>query len=137
LAHRPEAAAVHRRLDAPRERRLAREAEIGLGVEAERLEVRGRIEVGDLDVGARREPLAALRGGLERAGTGRRPPALHAVAPGGTVAGARRALAHPSTTRRSPFSIVCPSPTATRSTVPARGARSSFCIFIASTTRRV
>ena len=46
----------------------------------------------------------------------------------------RRSRDAPAST--SPSSTVWPTPTATtRSTVPARGARSSFCIFMASTTR--
>src|SRR4029079_14954088 len=115
LAHRPEPAPVHRRLDATREGRLAGDPKIGLRVEAERLEVLGRVEVADLDVGAGREALAALWRGLERSGARRRPPALHAVAARGPARGVLLAVAHPSTARRSPFSIVSPSPTATRS----------------------
>ena len=42
---------------------------------------------------------------------------------------------HRITTSESPSSTVCPTETSTRSTVPSRGARSSFSIFIASTAR--
>ena len=41
---------------------------------------------------------------------------------------------HAITRRRSPTSTFSPTATATRSIVPSRGARSSFCIFIASRT---
>ena len=44
LAHRPEAAAVHVRLDAAREGRLAGDAEIARRVEADRVEVVGTVE---------------------------------------------------------------------------------------------
>ena len=47
LAHRPEAAAVHRRLDAARERILARPTKIAVLVEVGR--VGGGVEVGDFD----------------------------------------------------------------------------------------
>ena len=50
LAHRPEPRAVHRGLDAAGERVLAREAEVGRRVEAERGEVVGGVDVGDLEV---------------------------------------------------------------------------------------
>src|SRR5207247_1522030 len=134
LAHGPEAAPVHRRLDATGERRLPGEAEVALRVESQRVEVGVRVEVGDLDVGARREAFAPLGGSPQGPRPGRDPPALDGLGrarPRFLLAGHRR------TTSTSPFSIVWPSPTATRSTVPARGARSSFCIFIASTIRRV
>ena len=58
-------------------------------------------------------------------------------APGSARAGRVRpaVVGHVITTRRSPTSIFWPTaPRRRRSTGPARGARSSFCIFIASTT---
>ena len=134
LAHRPEAAAVHRRLDAPGERVLAGPPEVPVLVEAG--EVGRGVQVPGLDAGRGLEPLTPLRRGSERLcperspatgpGPGRRP---HRSA----GSGRRRRVAHPRTTRMSPGSTVAPGPTATRSTVPSRGDRSSFCIFIAST----
>src|SRR5437016_12385881 len=55
LAHRPEPAAVHRRVDAARERIGAGPAEVALVVE---LNVLGRVERLVLDAGDRREELA-------------------------------------------------------------------------------
>ena len=55
LAHRPEPAAVHRRVDAARERIRAGPAEVALVVE---LDVLGRVERLVLDAGDRREELA-------------------------------------------------------------------------------
>ena len=99
-------------------------------------DVGGRVEVTGLDPGRGLEPLAALRGGPKRLGAEGLPPA---------VAGRVRALpdrampalglGHARTRSTSPSSTVAPAPTATRSTVPSRGDRSSFCIFIASTVR--
>ena len=59
LAHRPEPAAVHRRVDAARERIRARPAEVALVVE---LDVLGRVERLVLDAGDRREELALALG---------------------------------------------------------------------------
>ena len=113
LAHRPEPAAVHRRLDAAGERELARQAEVALGVEAGRRQVVGGVDVGDLEVasswrtarGAPGRPSAAFARGRRRASGGPSSPlGLTAI-----------------TTSRSPSSIVSPAPTTTRSTRPARG----------------
>ena len=133
LAHRPEAAAVHRRLDAPGERVLAGPPEVPGLVEAG--DVGRRVEVTDLDAGRGLEPLAPLRGGLRAPwrggspasdrGAGRRPPRRGALGCPSLIRG---------TTSRSPISTVDPAAVADPRTVPARGARSSFCIFIASTT---
>ena len=61
LAHRPEAAAVHRRLDAPGERVLAGPAEVAVLVEAGGV---GRgVEVADHDARRGLERVAPLRGG--------------------------------------------------------------------------
>jgi hypothetical protein len=59
LAHRPEAAAVHRRLDAARIRVLPRPAEVALFVQTGH--VRRRVEVLDLNSRCRQEPLLAFR----------------------------------------------------------------------------
>ena len=86
LADRPGAAAVHRRLDAARERVLAREAEVALVVEVR--DVLGRVEAVGLEAGERLEaPRAARRtsrapwpagpppsGGARRAGASAPPP---------------------------------------------------------------
>ena len=137
LAHGPEAAAIHRGLDPAGERVLARSPEVTILVET--LEVRGRVEVAHLDPGRRLEPLAALRSRLPSPCPERLAPSVTAwVRP--LPYGASRplvGLAHPRTTRTSPSSTVAPAPAGTRVTVPARGARSSFCIFMASTASRV
>ena len=65
LAHRPEAAAVHGRLDATRERRLARPAKVAILVEVGG--VGRRVQVVDLDARGGLEALAPL-------GARRRPP---------------------------------------------------------------
>ena len=98
-------------------------------------ERRRRVDVVDRDLGRGREGLAALR---------RSPPtALARVVArqrsrrvGPRLPGARAAAsAHSMTTSRSPTSIVdARARPPTRSMVPSRGARSSFCIFMASTT---
>ena len=78
--------------------------------------------------GSRRsgEPLSAFARSVSRqrslAGSG--PSPVGPVGPG-----------HRMTTSGSPSSTVWPTAAATRSTVPARGDRSSFSIFIASTAR--
>ena len=82
LAHRPEAAAVHRRLDAARERVLTGTAQVAILVEAGG--VGRRVEVADDDPRRGLEGVAALRGGpralarrvsrhRSRAGSGRLP----------------------------------------------------------------
>ena len=114
LAHRPEPAPVHRRLDAAGERELARPAEVAVLVEAGH--VGRRVQVADLDARARLERARGARG---RPSGGR---------PGGRRASDRR----PGSGRRSGRSPEDhqevaeldasgrPRP-ATRSTVPARG----------------
>ena len=110
-------------------------AEVAVLVEAGG--VGGGVQVADVDAGGGLERLAALRGALERLGPERLAPA---------VPGRVRALADgaPSVGRSghseddqdvAEFDGLRRRPTATRSTVPARGARSSFSIFIASTAR--
>ena len=138
LAHRPEAAPVHRRLDAAGERVFAGPAR-GRGPRRGRVDVGRRVEVTDLDARTRSRtarvapapPRAPSPGRVSRhrSRPGRSPP--RRPAPGRSVSSA-----HSRTTSTSPSSTVEPAPTATRATVPARGRTSSFCIFIASTTRR-
>ena len=136
LAHRPEAAAVHRRLDAAREGRLAGQAEVAVGVEAGRGRRPCRGRRSRCPSSSRSAPAArAPTEGLARGSSPARSRAGSAPVSGAALGSVGRVSR--STTRRSPMSIVSPSPTATRSTVPARGARSSFCIFIASTTSRL
>ena len=111
LAHRPEAAAVHGRLDAAGERVLARPAEVARLVETGR--VGGRVQVPDLDARGRLERRTALRGRL-------RPPwpaASRASARGrGRLPSpiGRSGSAHSMTRSRSPISMVSPAATATR-----------------------
>ena len=131
LAHRPEAASVHRRLDAPGERGLAGTAEVALLVDARGV---GRACTGPPPrcprtsrsapaVRARPRPPSGASYRANDRGRGR---------PDASRASPRHP--HSTTSRRSPSSIVWPGPTATPLIVPARGALSSFCIFIASTT---
>ena len=82
----------------------------------------------------RREPLPPLRRRAERLRPGRLAPALAVGVRVGSL-GRPALIRGPPGGRRARSSR--PRPTATRSTVPSRGARSSFCIFIASTTRSV
>ena len=58
LAHRPQPAAIHGRLDAARERELARHAQRLVRLPA--VQVLGRVEIGNLDVRGRGEPVATF-----------------------------------------------------------------------------
>ena len=133
LAHRPEAAAVHRRLDAAGERVLAGPAEVAVLVEAggvgRRCTGRGSTMPDEVSNGSRRSGR-----GLERLGPERLAPAVagrvgrlarRAVGPASPDDDQRGRRARRSGRR----------PTATRSTDPVARRRSSFCIFIASTAR--
>ena len=132
LAHRPEPAAVHRRLDAAGERVLARAARGRAprrGRPCRPAVYRSRMTIPDeVSNGSRRSgaPFSALARTVSR----------QRSRPGsGPSPVGRSGSRHRMTTRGSPSSTVCPTATATRSTVPSRGARSSFSIFIASTAR--
>ncbi len=145
LTHRPEATPVHRRLDAAGERELAGSAQVAVLVEASR--VGGGVEVSDDEARRSLESGLALGGSLESLGSKRFAPAfagrieglagrpVGSVRRSRVVAPAAAVGAQSRTRRRSPTSMVLPAPTARRETTPSRGARSSFCIFIASTTR--
>ena len=119
LAHRPEAAAVHRRLDAAGERVLARAAR-GPRSSSRPARSAGGVEVVDLDAGRRRRTRSRRSGprrgpcrGSSRASDRARPGARRSG--GGSAGAARDARSrHSRTTRRSPISIVWPAPTATR-----------------------
>ena len=117
LAHRPEPAPVHRRLDAAGERVLAGPAEVAVLVEAGR--VGRRVQVADDDPRRGLERLAALGGAPERLGADGLAPAVARRV--GRLAGRAGRMrpgvvgrAHSRTSRRSPTSIVRPAPTATR-----------------------
>ena len=114
LAHRPEAAAVHRGLDAAGERVLAGSAEVAVLVEASRV---GRgVEVSDDEARRSLESRLALGRSLERLGSERLAPPFagrieaspvgRSVRPGDP--GVRSAGAQSRTRRRSPTSIVWP-----------------------------
>ena len=130
LAHRPEAAAVHRRLDAAGERVLARPAEVALLVEAGRV---GRV-VGGVDVRRSRWSRRSVANRCAPLAGRPRPLVARRVA--------RRASARDGVGRRHRDHRPARSPELDRvgrprprpaRRCPARGARSSFCIFIAST----
>ena len=132
LAHRPEPAAVHRRLDAPGERELAWAPEVAVLVEA------GRCRRPCTGRGPRCRTMVANRsrrsGGRRRAALARRvvAPALAA----GSSAPRRAGVVVASLDDDQHVAELDASPgrrPRIRSTVPGRGARSSFCIFIAST----
>ena len=140
LAHRPEAAAVHRRLDAPGERELSWAPEVAVLVETRRCpractgrgprcRTRWRTDRGapaaDATALARRVSRHRSRAGSVPSPTCRRRRSVASV------------MAHPRTTSTSPSSTVAPVVAGILATVPDRGARSSFCIFIASTASRV
>ena len=76
LAHRPEAAAVHRRLDAARERELAGPAEVAILIQAG--DVGRGVEIGDDDVAGREEGVTALGLVGNGLGAGRGAPAFAA-----------------------------------------------------------
>ncbi len=135
LAHRPEPAAVHRRLDATGERVLPGPPEVAILVEAGRV---GRgVEVADDDPRRGLERVAPLRGGRQRPSPGGSPASGRGPdrAPPRSDATDGSRVGHRITTSGSPSSTVWPTETSTRSTIPSRGARSSFSIFIASTAR--
>jgi hypothetical protein len=77
LAHRPEPAPVHRRLDPAREGHLTRVAEVSLDVEAR--DVLGAVQVVDLDPGGGLERISPLGGAPQRRRPRRRSPALPAL----------------------------------------------------------
>ena len=139
LAHGPEAAPVHRGLDAAGERVLARPAEVTVLVETRRGRpaCRGRGPRCPDDVSNRSRRSGAASAGL---GPERLAPAVAArVAALPDRASAARSsgwlIRGPPGGRRAPRSRRHPA--GTRVTVPALGARSSFCIFMASTASRV